>query len=246
MSLTKKSMNLMLVDDNPLILDLLRKGLDPYAGITACSDATDALLQCIENPPDLVICDYRMPGVDGRHFAEKLKARPQGRGVKIVLVATKADIDEKLHPISDMVEEFFEKPFYVKQVASKAKKLLERIYWEKQQQAAPQEGVIRGRLAEMNMIDLLQSLELGQKSCTLTISRGGESCRMFFADGQINHAEMGSVAGDDAVYSVVGWPDGAFEIDFNAPRSPQQTTTRTTQSLLMEALRILDESKRDS
>ncbi len=95
------------------------------------------------------------------------------------------------------------------------------------------------------MIDLLQSLELGQKTCALTITRNGENCRMFFADGRINHAELGDVSGDEAVYRVVGWPDGSFEIDFNS-RSDKQTTTRSTQSLLMEALRLLDEQKRES
>ena len=245
MSRTKNSMSILLVDDNPLILDLLKNALEPHAGIAACSDATDALLQCLSNPPDLVICDYRMPGLDGRQFVEKLKSRAQAGGVKVVLVATKTDIDEKLRPVAEMVEEFFEKPFFVKDIAAKTKMLLDRIYWQKHQQEAPQEGVIRGRLAEMNMIDLLQSLELGQKTCALTVTRDSENCRMFFAEGQISHAELGSVVGDDAVYQVVSWPDGSFEIDFNA-RSDQQSTTRTTQSLLMEALRILDEQKRDS
>ncbi len=243
MSPPKNSTKVLIVDDNPLILDLMRRGVEPHADIVTCRDGTDALLQCISSPPDLVICDYRMPGLDGRQFLEKIKARPETRAVRVILVATKADIDEKLRAVADHVEEFFEKPFYVKDLASKAKKVLDRIYLEKMQKEAPQEGVIRGRLAEMNMIDLLQSLELGQKTCALTITRDGENCRMFFADGQINHAELGPVVGDDAVYSVVTWPDGSFEIDFNS-RSDKQTTTRSTQSLLMEALRLLDEQKR--
>ena len=245
MSASKNLTKVLLVDDNPLILDLIRKGLDPHADIATCSDGTDALLQCISSPPDLVICDYRMPGLDGKQFVEKLRARTETRAVRVILVATRSDIEEKLRPVADTVEEFFEKPFYVKELASKTKKVLERIYWEKKQKEAPQEGVIRGRLAEMNMIDLLQSLELGQKTCSLKVTRNGENCRMFFVEGQINHAELGSIAGDDAVYRVVGWPDGSFEIDFNS-RSDKKTTTRSTQGLLMEALRILDEQKRDS
>jgi CheY-like chemotaxis protein len=245
MSPSKNTTRVLLVDDNPLILDMMRKGLEPHADIATCQDGTDALLQCIGSPPDLVICDYRMPGLDGRQFVEKLKARPETRAVRVILVATKSDISEKLRPMTDQVEEFFEKPFYVKDLASKTKKVLERIYWEKKQKEAPQEGVIRGRLAEMNMIDLLQSLELGQKTCSLTVTRDGENCRMFFAEGQINHAELGSVVGDDAVFQVVGWPDGSFEINFNS-RSDKQTTTRSTQGLLMEALRMLDEQNRGS
>ena len=95
----------------------------------------------------------------------------------------------------------------------------------------------------MNIIDLLQSLELGQKTCSLTFKQGGEESRMFFAEGQIHHAESGGITGDQAVYRVAGWTDGTFQIDFNG-RSDQRTTTQSTQGLLMEALRLLDESKR--
>ena len=241
----EKATKVMLVDDNRLILDLMRRGIEPHAEIQTCTDATEAFLQCVENPPDLVICDYRMPGLDGSQFVEKLKARPETKGVHVILVAVKSDINEKLRPVADSVEEFFVKPFYISELASRTKKVLERIYWGKKQQQGQKEGVIQGRLAEMNIIDLLQSLELGQKTCALTISGSGESCRMFFSEGQIRHAESGKTEGDEAVYRVAQWTDGTFQIDFNS-RSEKQTTTRTTQGLLMEALRLLDENKRDA
>ncbi len=241
----EKASRVMLVDDNRLILDLMKRGIEQHAEIQTCTDATEALLQCVKNPPDLVICDYRMPGLNGSEFVQKLKAQAETQGVRVILVAVKSDINEKLRPVADSVEEFFAKPFYVNDLASRTKKVLERIYWEKMQKQGQQEGVIRGRLAEMNIIDLLQSLELGQKTCALTISGGGESCRMFFSEGQIRHAESGKTEGDAAVYRVAQWTDGTFQIDFNS-RSDKQTTTRTTQGLLMEALRLLDEQSRDS
>jgi hypothetical protein len=67
---------------------------------------------------------------------------------------------------------------------------------------------------------------------------------MYFQDGQLHHAQLGPVEGDEAVYRVAGWQDGSFQIDFTA-RSSKKTTTRSTQSLLMEALRLLDEQHKD-
>jgi hypothetical protein len=55
------------------------------------------------------------------------------------------------------------------------------------------------------------------------------------------------VEGDDAVYKVVLWTAGEFEIDFNAANgSNRTTTTRNTTGLLMEAMRLMDESNRDA
>ena len=244
MSATKNETKVMLVDDNPLILELLQEGIEPLAETAAFNDPVVALAHCFEGLPDLIICDYRMPALDGIDLIQKLKGRPGGDTMRVIVMASKADIDEKLQPIADKVEEFVVKPFFVKDLASRAKKVLDRIYLEKMQKQAPAEGVIRGRLSEMNIIDLLQSLELGQKTCSLTITRDGENCRMFFSEGQIHHAELGAVTGDQAVYRVAAWADGSFQIDFNA-RSDKKTTTQSTQGILMEALRLLDEQKRD-
>ena len=244
MTATKNATKVLLVDDNPYILELLREGMEPLAEIAAFRNPTDALAHCANNPPDLVICDYRMPDLDGIQLVRKLKGQPGGEAVRFIVLAAKADIDEKLRPLADMVEEFVVKPFFVKDLAGHAKKILDRIFLEKMQKQAPAEGVIRGRLSEMNIIDLLQSLELGHKTCSLTFKHGSEDCRMFFSEGQIHHAESGPITGDQAVYRVAGWADGSFQIDFNG-RSAKRTTTQSTQGLLMEALRLLDESKRE-
>jgi hypothetical protein len=68
---------------------------------------------------------------------------------------------------------------------------------------------------------------------------------MFFSDGQISHASYGSNTGDSAVFRALTWADGNFVMDFDG-RSTEQTTTRSTQGLLMEGLRLLDESNRDA
>jgi len=235
----------MLVDDNPVILEILQRGLEPLAEtVTSFSDPDAALASCLEVPPDLVICDYRMPNLDGAQFVQKLKVHPEAKAVRVILVAAKSDIEEHLKPLADSVEEFAQKPFYVRELSARAKKVLDRIQWEKMQKEAAQEGVIRGRLSEMNLIDLFQSLEQGQKTCGLAVSSDAEECQMYFQDGQLHHAQLGSLEGDEAVYRVAGWQDGSFQIDFTA-RSGKKTTTRSTQSLLMEALRLLDEQNKN-
>jgi hypothetical protein len=110
---------------------------------------------------------------------------------------------------------------------------------------APGESVLRGSLAQMNVLDLLQSLDMGRKTCALTLTNNGDKCKMYFTDGQINHAVYGDLQGDPAVYRVLAWNGGSFEIDF-AGSSSEQTTTQSTQGLLLEGLRLLDEANRDT
>jgi hypothetical protein len=143
------------------------------------------------------------------------------------------------------VEDFIEKPFFLKDAAARIKKVADKISLEKMAREAPGGAVLRGSLAQMNMMDLLQSLDMGHKTCALILSNNGEKCELFFSEGQINHAIYGDVRGDEAVYRVLSWPGGSFEINFEGS-SPEHSTTRSTQGLLLEGLRLLDEANRST
>src|SRR5579871_471320 len=242
-----KTVKLLLADDNPLIRDLVSKGMEPFCEVQIAADGADALLKVIDEPPDLILCDYKMPGLDGRQLFEKLRGRQSTRHIPFLFMASRADIEERLRPLVDGVEDFITKPFLVKDLVRITKKVVDRLHLEKLQKRASRPGVIQGRLEEMSMIDLMQSLEMGQKSCRLVVHHNGEQGELFFASGQCRDAKSGNIEGDDAVYKVLLWSAGDFEIDFNAASaSSRTTTTRNTTGLLMEAMRLMDEANRDT
>src|SRR5499427_4654703 len=197
------SVKLLLVDDNPMVLAMLQQALSSLARVTTATDAADALLKAVDDPPDLLVCDYRMPGMDGRQLVEK--------------------------------------PFFLKEATRRVKRMIDRIALEKMAKTAPSDGVVRGNLSQMNVIDLMQSLEMGRKSCQLSLSNEGDKCEVFFVEGQVKHATYGSLVGDEAVFKVLRWTGGNFELDFEG-KTDKETTQLNTQGLLMEGLRLLDES----
>jgi CheY-like chemotaxis protein len=240
-----KDVKVLVVDDNALVLDLLVKGLAPHCDARAAADGADALLKIVDDPPDLVLCDYRMPGLDGRQLYEKLRGRAQTKTIPFIFLASRTDIEEKLRPIVEGVEEFIPKPFFLKDLVRRAKKVVDRLQLEKLQNRAVRPGVIQGRLEEMGMMDLMQSLEMGQKSCELTIRHENETCVIAFAAGQCKDAKLGPLEGEPAVYQAVRWQAGDFEINFNALPT-RSTISRNTTAILMEALRLVDEEQRDA
>jgi len=235
---------LLLVDDNPMVLDMLRHALAPFAQVTAAQDAADALLKAVDDPPELVVSDYRMPGMDGRQLVDKLKSRPAMGAFSVILMASRADIDERLSP-QDAADDYLAKPFFLKEATRRIKRTLDRIALEKMAKTAPSDGVVRGNLSQMNVIDLMQSLEMGRKSCQLKLRNQGDQCEVFFVDGQVKHATYGSLVGDEAVFKVLRWTGGNFELNFEG-KTDKETTQLNTQGLLMEGLRLLDESQRDA
>jgi len=238
------NIKVLLVDDNPMVLGMLRQSLSTLANVSTANDAADALLKAVDEAPDLLVSDYRMPGMDGRQLLEKLKSRPTTAQIAVILMASKADITERLSA-QEHVEDYIEKPFFLKEATRRIKRVVDRIALEKMAKAAPSDGILRGSLSQMNVIDLVQSLEMGRKSCLLTMTNRDDKCEMYFTQGQVNHAVYGSTVGDEAVFKVLRWTEGNFEVNFEASTS-QNTTTLNTQGMLMEGLRLLDEAQRDA
>jgi len=177
----------------------------------------------------------------GRFLPPYLRKREATRQTPFIFVASRGDIEEKLRPLLT-AEDFLPKPFFAADLVRLAKKVVDRVHLEKLQKHAARPGVIQGRLEEMGVTELMQSLEMGQKSCRLALRRGAESCELYFAAGQCKDARLGALEGDNAVYQAVNWIDGEFEIDF-AATSDRTTTTRSTTGLLMEAMRLMDEAQ---
>ena len=238
------NVKVLLVDDNPMVLGMLQHTLSSMAEVKTASDGPDALLKAVDDPPDLLISDYRMPGMDGRQLMDKLKSRPATAGVAVILLATKSDITERMSA-QDPVDDYLEKPFFLKEATHRIKKVIDKIALEKMAKSVSGDGIVRGNLSQMNVIDLVQSLEMGRKSCLLTLNNEGDRCQMYFREGQVMHATYGQLRGDEAVFKVLRWTGGNFQIDFEG-KTAEESTTLNTQGLLMEGLRLLDESRRDA
>jgi len=131
------SVKVLLVDDNPMVLEMLRQALAHFSTVHTEADAADALLKAIEDKPDLIIADYAMNGMDGRQLLQKIKARNASANIPVILMASKVDLTEKLKNVQDAVEDFIEKPFFLKEAAARIKKVVDKISLEKMAREAP-------------------------------------------------------------------------------------------------------------
>src|SRR5262245_13815399 len=146
-----KSVHLLVAEDNPLVRDLIEKRMESHCEVVFANDGADALLKVIDEPPDAILCDYKMPGMDGRQPFDKLRGREQTRHIPFLFMASRADIEEKLRHLTDGVEDFIAKPFVLKDLVRATKKVVDRLHLEKLQKSAARPGVIQGRLEEMSM-----------------------------------------------------------------------------------------------
>jgi hypothetical protein len=101
---------------------------------------------------------------------------------------------------------------------------------------------VEGNLTDMNLPSLVQIMCLEHRRLALVLKRPGEEGRIFFDDGQIIHAQVGSLVGEEAVYQLLTWTNGAFHMSNHAQPS-HRTVTAPWNHLLLEGIRRLDEHR---
>ena len=97
-----------------------------------------------------------------------------------------------------------------------------------------------GDLEALSVVDLAQTLNLSGKTARVTLLSAERTGTMWFRDGAMTHATAGLLSGDPAMYALVAWTTGRFEVEDGALSDCRSVTGDTTQ-LLLEGLRRMDE-----
>lgn len=100
----------------------------------------------------------------------------------------------------------------------------------------------QGSLTELPLPDIIQLVSVSGKTGKFTLTRGREEGVIFLRNGQIVHASVGSLSGEEAIFALAIWSEGEFTFQ-PSDEEPAQTVTRSNTNLLMEAARRADEWK---
>jgi CheY-like chemotaxis protein len=114
-------MRILVVDDEPVLRDTVAEVLrdEGYAVLTA-ADGRLAVAVFASDPPDLVLMDVMMPGMDGHEAYLAMRAHPNGRTIPIVLSSAET------HPaeLDPDIAAFLPKPFDLDQLIQLVARLL--------------------------------------------------------------------------------------------------------------------------
>ena len=101
--------SIMVVDDDPEILSLLRRGLI-YEGydVNTAIDGKEALEKVREKEPDLVILDVMMPGLDGIEVSKRLRAASK---IPILMLTAKGTVPDRITGLDSGADDYMVSPF---------------------------------------------------------------------------------------------------------------------------------------
>ena len=234
--------NLLLVDADARSLRVLEVSLRKAGySVTTCGDAANAVEMVELSRPDLVIADTRLPKTDGFMLVEELRENADWEDIPFIFLSSDGSLESKVKGLELGVEDYLTKPIYIKEIITRVNLVLQRFERRGLERRSLTKTRFSGSLAEMGLVDLLQTIDISRKSGVLRLTQGERSGEVLFSDGSLVHAEFGKLRGEAAIYRFLVWNDGEFNLEFGPVDPEEISVTAPTQGVLMEGMRRLDE-----
>ncbi|WP_052664497.1 response regulator [Nitriliruptor alkaliphilus] len=109
----KAASRVLVVDDDPLILEVLRTILDLEDLDVACASDGDTALQLLADGPvpDVIVCDVMMPGIDGLEVCRRVKQDPRTASVPVILLTARDRAEDRAAGDAAGCDAYVTKPF---------------------------------------------------------------------------------------------------------------------------------------
>jgi CheY-like chemotaxis protein len=103
----------LVVDDDPLILEVLRTLLElRELEVTCTEDGARALELLAQDPlPHVIVCDVMMPGIDGLEVCRRAKADPRTADVPLILLTARDRAEDRAAGEAAGCDDYLTKPF---------------------------------------------------------------------------------------------------------------------------------------
>jgi len=145
---------ILLVDDEELVVSSVRHSLrDEGHEVFTASHGLEALGVARRHPPELVILDINMPGMDGLEVCERLRQDPTLASAPILFLTQRSAVQDRVEGLDAGGDDYLPKPFDIDELEARVRTLLRRLHPNSEGSRWPegQESLLVGSLA----LDLL-------------------------------------------------------------------------------------------
>jgi two-component system, NtrC family, sensor kinase len=117
-----KSATILVIDDTPTNLEVLYDALSSVGyEVLVEMDGESGLQQVLDNPPDIILLDVMMPGIDGFETCRRLKADSRTVGIPVIFMTALSETESKVKGFDVGAVDYVTKPFQHEEVLARVK-----------------------------------------------------------------------------------------------------------------------------
>jgi len=157
--------SILVVDDQETNLKLLQLRLgDQGYGVRLFPDGRSALAYAVQHPPDLILLDINMPGMNGFEVFDRLRTYPNLAHVPVIFLSGSDGVADKVQAFQSGAVDYVTKPFEFDELQSRIENHLQvyRLQRERQRHSDELEELIRARTRDLeeSRVEVLQRLAI--------------------------------------------------------------------------------------
>ena len=124
--------HILVVDDDPRITDLLRR-IFAYEGysVAVAASGEEALKRTLERPPDLIVLDLMLPGLDGLEVVQRLRLAEDQ--VPVLMLTARDAVSDRVKGLDAGADDYLVKPFAPEELVARVKAMLRRNQPDRQE-----------------------------------------------------------------------------------------------------------------
>jgi DNA-binding response OmpR family regulator/two-component sensor histidine kinase len=120
----RTSYRIVVVDDDAELRDYLCSELQPYYHVSTCADGREALTKIIDEVPDLVISDVKMPNMDGFELLHRLKNNNVTSHIPVIILSSETEAESRVTGFNKGADAYIDKPFSMDEMLSRIESML--------------------------------------------------------------------------------------------------------------------------
>jgi len=220
----------LIVDDEADVLWVLQKNLNkgmPDVEILVAASGEEALRVLHSHAIDLVIADINMPGMNGLDLLVEINNKYSHIGV-VIITAYPSNTYQSQAILSGSLK-FIEKPFDIKYL----RKIVEKFFNNDQ-------SGFQGTISGIDLFDIVRFNSLSRATAALKVTTGESAGMIFFKDGQVVHAILDQMRGEEAFFTILGFHGGNLK-NIKGVETPLVTIFKSLELLLLQATSSADE-----
>jgi diguanylate cyclase (GGDEF)-like protein len=119
-------LKVMVVDDDPDILELLKATLEDEYTVISASSGNEALEKLKKEVPDLLVLDYMLPDMQGPDICKVLRKDPLLLHLPVLMLTGKGEIEDKVRGLESGADDYMLKPFAPEELTARVRMLIRR------------------------------------------------------------------------------------------------------------------------